>query len=129
MSTKIDIVNEFKTQLVNFLDECIELFPQESDFILARLYVSTKSNIIDIVEQFNYLINKNGSEFKKMIRLRESEFFLKHNIFGELLGNNEKASHFKNIWYSHTMDKENKDVIWEWVNLFVTLSEKYSKNK
>jgi hypothetical protein len=129
MSTKIDIVNEFKTQLVNFLDECIELFPQESDLILARLYISTKSNIISIVEQFNYLINKNESEFKKMIRLRESEFFLKHNIFGELLGNNEKATHFKNIWCSPTMDKENKDVIWEWVNLFVTLSEKYSKNK
>jgi hypothetical protein len=129
MSTKSEIVNEFKTQLVNFLDECIELFPTESDFILARLYISTKSNIIDVVEQFNYLINKNESEFKKMIRARDSDFFLQHDIFGELLYSTEKANHFKTIWSSSAMDNENKDVIWEWITLFVTLSERYSKNK
>ena len=33
------IVREFRDQLVNFLDEIIEQFPRECDFVLIRMFI------------------------------------------------------------------------------------------
>lgn len=126
--SKNDIVNEFKKHLISFLDECIEFYPGEPDFVMARIYVSTQCDIIYTINTLNFLLQKNNGEFINMIKDRNEKFFIDHNIFGDLLGN-EKSNHFKRIWNSSVTDEENKTVIWEWIDLFVSLTEKYTKLK
>jgi len=38
-------------------------------------------------------------------------------------------SHFRKLWRSGVLDIEDKRVIWQWVDTFVFLADKYIKSK
>ena len=42
---RLYLLNEFRDQLVNFLDEIIEQFPRECDFVLIRMFIKDLSLI------------------------------------------------------------------------------------
>ena len=73
-------------------------------------------------------ITKNDRELKKMIADRNENFFVDHSIFEEY-AEKGKVSHFKKLWRSGQLDDDDKTVIWNWVDAFVYLSEKYVKVK
>jgi hypothetical protein len=127
MSTEIELLIQLKTQLVNFLDELIESFPNEPDFIIFRIFVNDRIPIADVMK---YITN-NICPLHDMIKSRDEQFFLNHNVLFEKFNENEnsKVNHFKKMWTSKDLDKEDKEVIWKWFQSFVYLGNKYMECK
>ena len=122
-----DILQEFKNQLVNFFDELINQFPSEGDLVVIRLFLSNQIPIRDVMNHFNYQLNKENKLFKTMIKNRDEQFFLENNLFDLKGSKRDKMSHFKRLWRSGVLDDEDKEVMWRWVDSFVYLSDKYTK--
>lgn len=121
----IELLKALKTQLVSFLDELINTFPSETDFVIYRIFVKDQLPITDIM---NYIIY-NLCPHIDMIKNRDEKFFLNYNILFEKLeekGNN-KVNYFKKLWTSGQLDNENKEIIWKWFECFVTIALKYDK--
>lgn len=124
MST--DLLVEFKKQLISFFDELIEQFPSESDFIVIRIFLKDQIPIKTIMDTFIFYMNKNDQEFKKMVKHRNDAFFLEHNIFDAF--GKSGVNNIKSLWLSEQIDDETKTVIWQWVDMFVGLSDRYAKS-
>ena len=127
MSCEIDILTQLKTQMVTFLDELIETFPSEPDFVIFRIFVNDRLPIEDIMK---YIVN-NLCPMADMVKAKNEDFFLKNNILFSQLDENEssKVNHFKNIWSSKQVDKEDKEIIWRWFQSFIFLGNKYAEIK
>jgi hypothetical protein len=122
MSSRIQILTEFKSSLVNFLDELIEQFPEEGDLIVLRIFLNDQVPIEDVMNTFvNRLL-----PLKEIVKKRDESFFLNNNILFEKL-NKDKVNHFKTLWTSSKLDNDDRDVIWSWYDLFVSIAERYSK--
>lgn len=127
MSSELELLIQLKEQLVNFLDELIESFPSEPDFVIFRIFVNDRIPIVDIMKY----ITKNLCPLQDMIKARNEEFFLNHNILFEKFSENEssKVNHFKRLWTSKSLDKEDKEVIWRWFQSFILLGNKWMEIK
>ena len=117
-------LREFRTQLIHFFDELIEQFPDEGDLIVARLFISTQVPIEDLVNEFNHNINKEEQKLRIMVKDRHEQFFVNHTLFNET---RSKLNIFKKIWKSGSLDQDDKDVIWKWVDTFIFLGDKYAR--
>lgn len=126
--SEIEVLSEFKTQLILFLDELIDQFPQESDLVVLRIFLKDQIPIKDAVDIFVFHINKNNGELREMIKNRNEAFFLDHNVFQRAVGT-DKVNHFKRLWRSGLLDDEDKKIMWQWVDTFVFLADKYSKKQ
>ena len=51
------ILQQFKDNLVSFLDELIDVFPSESELILLRIFIKDQIPTEDILNKFIYTIN------------------------------------------------------------------------
>lgn len=122
---EINILKEFKTQLITFLDELISQFPSEGDLVIFRIFIANQVPIKDAMNAFILKINTNDQELKKMAKNRDEIFFLEHNVFDAI--GKEKANHFKTLWCSGQLDSKDKEVIWNWIDVFIYLAEKYTK--
>jgi hypothetical protein len=124
-SEEAEILVEYRKQLLLFFDELIGQFPQEGDLVVARLFLASQIQVKDVMEVFLCKMTTNDSELKKMVKERNERFFLEHSLFDEF--GKDKANHFRKLWRSGQLDEEDKAVIWNWVDAFVYLSEKYAK--
>lgn len=124
MSSRIQILTDFKTNLVSFLDELIEQFPEEGDLVIARIFLNDQVPIADVMNTFI----TNLLPLKDMVKQRNDDFFLNNNVLFDRLDKN-KVNHFKRLWRSERLDAEDRQVIWKWYDLFISLSEKYQKSK
>jgi hypothetical protein len=125
--SEIEILTEFKTQLLSFFDELISQFPRQGDLVIIRIFLANQIPIVEAMEIFIQRLNTNNQELKKMIKERNELFFLEHNLFDNL--GKDKVMNFKQLWISDNLDKQDKEVIWKWVDTFVYLSDKYAKIK
>ena len=41
----------------------------------------------------------------------------------------ETCKYFGQLWTSDKLDEDDRNMIWQWMDLFVTLSEKYIKKE
>lgn len=121
----IRILAQFKSSLISFMDELITLLPDESDFIIGRMFISDSVNIEDVIKAFSLKIYENDDLLKKMIKTRDESFFLQNNVFSYF--GDSKVNKFKDIWMQGRLDQEDKDTIWKWVDIFVVLTDKYYK--
>lgn len=121
------ILIQFKNSLVSFLDELIELFPQEPELIILRIFTKDQIPIEDIMNKFIYAINKNDKEYKKYISDRNEIFFLESDVFETI--SKIKSLNFKKLWRSENLDNDDKETVWRWIDSFVVLSDRYSKIK
>ena len=124
-SEEAEILVEYRKQLLAFLDELIGQFPQEGDLVVARLFLANQVDIKQVMQVFIQKLATKDSELKKMVKERNEKLFLEHSIF-DVVGK-EKVNHFKKLWRSGQLDDEDKDVIWNWIDAFVYLSDKYTK--
>lgn len=127
MSTEIELLTQLKTQLVNFMDELIETFPKEADFVIYRIFINDQIPIIDIM---NYIIAELCPLYE-MVKNKDENFFLERNVlfakFNEKSSN--KVNRFKKLWTSGTLDAEDKEVLWSWFNSIIYLGNKYIELK
>lgn len=122
---KLQLLNEFRTQLVNFLDELIEQFPLEGDFVLIRMFIKDQIPVTDILGRFN----RDLLPLKDEVKSRNETFFLDNTILytgGKI--QNSKIDHFKNLWLSDKLDSSDKETIWDWMDLFMKIGDTY-KNR
>ena len=127
MSTKIKLLSLYKEQLVTFLDELIEQFPREGDLVILRIFFGNQIDTATVIDVFLERINANSNQLRKMIKERNETFFLEHDAF---YGTDQsKVSHFRNLWLSNDLDNETKVTIWNWIDIFVSIADKYSKEK
>lgn len=125
MSTKIKLLSLYKEQLITFLDELIEQFPREGDLVILRVFFGNQIDTATVIEIFLERINANSNQLRKMIKERNETFFLEHDAF---YGTDQsKVSHFRNLWLSNDLDDETKITIWNWIDIFVSIADKYSK--
>jgi len=118
MSLKEKLLVQFKGQLIYFIDELIEQFPEESDFIIIRILIKDQMNIEDIIEKFIADILPNKQDIKD----RKNSFFIENKFL-----ETRNGSLFKTIWESENLDEDDKKIIWKWMDLFVCIAQKYNK--
>lgn len=121
-SEKLYLMNEFRDQLVNFLDEIIDQFPTECDFVLIRMFIKDQVPVCDVMGQFIRDILPLHDHVKK----RNDSFFINNSILysgGNI--NQDKMNHFKNIWISDQLDDENRDTIWKWMDCLFKIGNRY----
>ena len=115
----------FKKLLMSFCDELIIQFPNETDFAMLKLFLNSQIPIKAAMELFVKHINKDDGKLRKMISSRNEDFFINENPFGFLgTGRIDKLS---SLWQHESVDGDDKDVIWQWVDSFVKIGDKYSE--
>jgi len=121
-SQKINLLQEFRKQLVNFLDEIIEHFPMEGDFVLIRMFIKDQVPVADILGRFI----RDLLPLQEYVKTRNDKFFMENSILytGGRIGE-EKINHFKNLWKSDQLDENDKEIIWSWMDLFMKLANNY----
>lgn len=121
----IKILKEYRSQLLSFLDELIEQFPDQGDLIIAKLYIQNQVEIKVVVENFIIVLSKDDNKMKKSILNQEDSFFLENRLSEFLNVNSKYTSNFKKIWQSNRLDQEDKQAMWNWVKVFVMLVDRY----
>lgn len=119
---KLNIMMEFRHQLVLFLDELIEQFPQEGDFVIIRIFIKDQIPVADVIGRFI----RDLLPLEEQVKERNEAFFLQNTILytGASIAK-DKINHFKNLWLSDQLDENDRKIIWEWMDLFIAISKKY----
>jgi len=127
---KLYYIQEFRNQLVDFLDELIEQFPRESQFVIMRIFIKDQVPAIDVLGRFI----RDVLPHKEHIQKRDYDFLIKNSIFyaqnsasSNQFKNSsvQKIDHFSELWKSNQLDDEDRKIIWDWLDVFVELASKY----
>ena len=106
--------------LVSFLDELIDMFPKEGDFVALRIMIKDQIPVTSIVSHFrNSMLPE-----RENIRNRDVSFFDKNVLFPPQLGESQTKK-FRTLFFN--LDSEDQQVIWKWLDAFVVLTEKCSE--
>ena len=76
----------------------------------------------DHVEEVFY----DGKNMKDVVKKRDQQFFLENTIL--YTGGNiktDKVDHFKKLWQSDSLDVSDREVIWDWMDLFMRIAGSY----
>ena len=121
MKTPEIFANQLKDQMLNLTDDLLEILPNESDIFAARMYFEFQS-AMTLMEGFvKYVIPK-----REFIVKRDERYFTENDtIFGKLPKN--KVDHFKNLYLSGKIGDDEKQVIWDYFDVFLTLAENFEK--
>jgi hypothetical protein len=123
-SAKIQLMYEFRNQLVDFLDELIEQFPEESDLYIIRIFLKDQIPIYDVLGRYI----RDLLPLKKVVDKRDETFFLQNDILYEQSGVAiDKVNNFKQLWLSDKLDDNDREVIWKWMDLLNHISGQYFK--
>ena len=112
------IVADFKSSLVQFLDELIETFPSNQDFVMMRVLIKDQIPITVIMDSFV----EDVDTLRLKVDTRDESFFTGYNPVFAKLG---KEQTFQTAWASIRNDHENTDVMWRWIGKLVRLAENY----
>lgn len=118
-----NILGDFKTNLIQFFDSLIEQFPEEGNFVLFRILIKDQIPTETIM---NYFIS-NVLPCKNVIKARDEKFFTEMNALYFGLDNDQTGG-IKKLWKEGRFDSEDKDIMWQWIDTFVALSEKYQRS-
>ena len=117
------ILVEFKTNIINFLDELIEQFPAEADFVVGRYLLKDCISAETMMTTFI----KEMLPFRESIKNRDEAFFLNGNMTLLQGLDKTKVNHFKMIWKSSALDESDREIIWKWFDIFIYLVDQYQK--
>lgn len=125
--------NIFNTKIIEFLNDLIVLFPNDSDFKMYKTAINLVK-LADNKKPLQYYKKFVTDEYKEHINNRNDKFFLEHD-YSEIINDNELNSEvgasdisskivnrLKGYWSSLTDD--NKVIVWDYFTLFLKISEK-----
>lgn len=121
---KLQMMKEFRTQLVAFLDELIEQFPAEGDFVIIRIFIKDQIPMADVIGRFI----RDLLPLKSQIKERDEKFFLQNTLLYTGTIASDKVNHFKRLWLSKQLDDKDREIIWQWMDAFVGIADRYYKN-
>lgn len=121
---KFEMLIKFKTVLLEFIDELVQQFPNDSDVVMCRIFIKDQIPTQTIIDTFvKYFIPQS----ELILNKDETFFTIGTNDFCRALKLNTNI--FEKIWYSGTLDDENKQVIWQWITSLYKLVDKYNNMK
>ena len=122
MLNKQVIQEKFKENLIEFFSELVIQFPKEADLIVLRMVLNELSAEL-LINRFI----KDILHLKDKVTNRDSTFFLENKLlYLDANLDENKTNHFKKIW-QQDIDDEDRDCIWEWFDLLITISEEYQR--
>lgn len=119
---KIQLMYDFRNQLLRFLDELIEQFPLETDFILIRVFMRDQVPVYDVLGRFI----RDLLPHRKQVEDRNVQYFLNNTILYNGIANN-KVNHFQELWKSDKLDDDDREIIWRWMDSLNTIGDQYFK--
>jgi len=124
--SSITVLQEFKKVLISFFDELIEKFPEEGDLVVIRILLKDRAPVSDVMAYFigNVLPEKG------LVKERDPRFFTTSNaLFGMLnkVMGEGKDLPLRKIWTSPKLDKDDREVMWRWIDSLILLVERYQK--
>lgn len=122
---KIEVLTTFKTQLLSFLDDVISLAPHEPNIKLLKIFVK---DTVPIEVVMSFFIEFSTPEYLERALKRDDEFFLKDNPFELNIDNSNKVKEIEKLWRSDYLTQEEKNTIWEWVDVIIRIVEHYKNN-
>ena len=120
----MSLLSAFNTSVINFLDDCILIFPNDNDFKVYKraLQMLTKYN----PRKVNIIFKEYLELYRVQIETRNETFFLENN-YEEVKKYNEEEifnviNKLKEYWKN--IDNNNKEKIWGWMELLKQISDK-----
>lgn len=117
---KLRFMHEFRSQLINLLDELIEQFPEETDLVFIRIFMRDQIPVSDVLGRFI----RDLLPLKHQIEQKDSSFFIQNSVLYTQIADS-KVNHFKNLWLSDKLDDEDRDIIWQWMALLTKIADQY----
>ena len=126
--SEYQLLQEFKDQILKFLDELIEQFPRQPEFVIIRIFVKDQIPVADVLGRFIVEV----LPFKNLIKDRNQDVFLNSDaisnaISGSSSDTEDNVNQLKKLWSSSQLDDQDRLTIWRWMDLFIRLSERYYK--
>jgi hypothetical protein len=122
---KIYYMKEFRNHLVQFLDELIEQFPRESNFVIMRIFIKDQVPVTDVIGRFI----RDILPFKDQAKRRDDKFFIEHRLLymsaKEADAGKDQVDHFTQLWQSDALDENDRRIIWDWLDIFMEFGHKY----
>lgn len=117
----VRLLIEFKRALVMFLDELVETFPTEPDFVTLRILVNDQIPTQMIMDAFL----EDLAHVKQQAENRDERFFTEGNpIFVKL----DRVDQFRRVWLQSADHPENHATMWAWFDQFIRFAEKFNAN-
>ena len=121
---EINHLRQFKSKMLDFIEELIQQFPTEPSFVIVRIFVADKIPVKDVLGRFM----KECLPFTKAVQERNDKFFVYSDFIFEKYVNDvgeENLQNFRMLWESDRLDKDDKQVIWDWMDLFMSIARRY----
>lgn len=123
---KLYYMKEFREHLIQFLDELIEQFPQEPNFVLMRIFIKDQVPVHTVIGRFI----RDILPYREQANRRDDQFFKQHPFLCmshkevEDVGRHN-INYFTQLWDSDALDDNDRKIIWEWVDVFMEFGHKY----
>lgn len=120
LKKELELLQLFKNNMIDFLDELIIQFEEEGDLMVFRFFLSEQVPVELLMKQFYKFVMPH----QDLIRNKNEQFFLEHdNIFGS--SPKDKVVHFKQLYLK--MAPEDREILWDWFNTFISICDKWNK--
>lgn len=118
---KFDLLIKFKNVLLEFIDELVQQFPNDSDIIMCRIFIKDQIPTQTIMDKFiKYFIPHND------LIMNQDPLFFTVGTSDFCASLNLNTNIFEKIWYSGTLDDEDQQVIWHWITSLYKMVVKYN---
>ena len=118
------ILDQLRDQVLNLIDDLLAVCPNEADILLVRLFFENHVDPKVLMDGFITWVYP----WKESIKAHDEKYFEDNeHIFGPLPA--DKVAHFKTKMKDGTFDEDDKDVIWSYFEVYISLIEQYIKVK
>lgn len=117
------ILTLFRRQVVAFLDELIQQFPDETGLIFCRIAVNDAVSPCDLMSRSILYILPH----EKKISRKDDRYFLNgKDMFSNLSTTHKgEVGRMKRIWVSERLNGDDREAIWAWFEAFVSMIKQY----
>ena len=119
------ILSKFKMNVLALVDELIIQFREESDFVVLRLFIDNQMPIIDLISKFKRFIDKNDNQVRNLIKNKNSFALENDDSLFSFMKKDSQIKKYKSLWLSSEFTEDSKDVVWQYLQVFVKLCDKY----
>ena len=117
---KFELLIKFKNVLMNFIDELVQQFPNDSDIVMCRIFIKDQIPTQTIMDKFI----KYFTPQEELIKNKDPLFFtMGTSEFCSSLNLNTNI--FEKAWFSGVLDDEDKEITWQWITSLYKIVDKY----
>lgn len=118
------VLGQLQNQVLNLLDDLLCICPDEPDILIVRLFFESQVDPETLMKGFIKWVHP----WKDYIVKHNEKYFEENDhIFGPLPS--DKVSYFKEKMKDGTFDTDDKEIIWQYFEVFISLVDQYNKLK